>query len=121
MTRDELLKRYPNASQSFIDRNCDEANIASRKSESADPEPSFCAPPLETGKVEEGNSRLRHVSIVSYRQRLCDPDGLCGKYHLDALRYAGVISDDSAKHITYSISQEKVFRKEDECTLISIT
>jgi len=63
------------------------------------------------------------VSIVfrSYRHRLADPDGLCGKYALDALVSAGVFPDDSGEYISkVSHEQVKVPRKEQERTEIII-
>ena len=60
------------------------------------------------------------VCIVSYRKRLIDPDNLCPKYFIDALRYCGVIQDDTAKHIAVEISQEKVGRNFDVRTEITV-
>lgn len=76
--------------------------------------------PLETRQAPSPDSRRRKVCVVSYRVRLIDPDNLCAKYHIDGLRYVGALSDDTAKHITLSVSQEKVKTKAEEFTLISI-
>ena len=63
------------------------------------------------------------VGIVSYRRRLLDPDNLMGgaKYFVDALRYAGAFRDDRPQDITLQVAQEKVARKEDERTEITLT
>mgnify|MGYP001575504635 CR=1 FL=1 len=50
----------------------------------------------------------RKIVIVSFRKRLIDPYNLCPKYFIDALRYRGVIDDDTAKHIVLEVRQEKV-------------
>lgn len=60
------------------------------------------------------------VWIKSYRRRLCDEDGLVGKYFLDAIRYSNLVRDDSPAHVSYKISQEKVAKKEEERTEITI-
>lgn len=60
------------------------------------------------------------VSIVSYRSRLADSDALCGKWHLDALRYAGIIEDDTEEKLIYQISQKKAASKKEEKTFITI-
>jgi len=75
---------------------------------------------LAKKKAKATNSRKRHVSIKSLRSRLADVEGLCGKWHLDALRYAGIILDDTEAEITYEISQEKV-KKGEEKTIIEVT
>ena len=62
-------------------------------------------------------------SIVfrSYRHRLADTDGICGKYALDALVSANVFQDDSPDIITkVSHEQVKISRKEQERTEIII-
>lgn len=60
------------------------------------------------------------IRITSVRSRLCDPDNLCGKYFVDALRYAGIIPDDRAQDIEYTIRQRKRGRLEEEHTEIEV-
>jgi len=69
---------------------------------------------------KKADSKRYKVCIVSYRKRLIDPDNLCPKYFIDALRYCGVIQDDTAKHIAVEISQEKVDRNFDVRTEITV-
>jgi len=76
--------------------------------------------PLAEAQGEAENPRRISVCITSYRRRLIDPDNLCGKYHLDLCRYAGLIRDDSAKEIDFRITQEKVRTKEEEKTVIEL-
>lgn len=70
--------------------------------------------------IEKENPIRCKVSVVSFRRRLLDPDNLCPKYHIDALRYAGVIADDTAKHLVFEVRQEKVNEKRSERTEITI-
>jgi hypothetical protein len=75
--------------------------------------------PLAAAEGKAKGAGRIHVSITSYRSRLTDPDNLCAKATVDCLRYCGILKDDSAKDITYSISQEKT-SKENERTEIEI-
>jgi hypothetical protein len=61
------------------------------------------------------------VSIVSYRQRLIDPDNLCPKFFVDLLRYSSVIPGDAARDIEFKITQQKVILKDCERTEIEVT
>jgi len=70
---------------------------------------------------EEGYCQRFSVRITSYRVRLLDPDNLCGKYFVDCLRYSGIIPDDTATVVDYSIRQEKVRTKAEEATLIEVS
>lgn len=65
------------------------------------------------------SSRL-HLRIISVRKRLIDPDNIVAKWTIDALRYAGIIRDDSAKEITVELSQRKAEKGEEEHTLIEV-
>jgi hypothetical protein len=109
---------FPRASDGFVELNEDKFNC---EPPGANPQSGVCHGSLEKGEIKEADTRKRKVSIVSYRSRLADVDALCGKWHLDALRMFGVIKDDTAKDITYQISQKKVKTKKEEKTLIEIT
>ena len=76
---------------------------------------------LATQQGAKTNGTRFSISITSFRTRLCDPDNLCGKHFVDCLRYSGLIPDDTAAFVDYSIRQEKVAKKEDEKTEIIIT
>lgn len=74
-------------------------------------------------KGKERDPRSRRVRIVSRRRRTLDPgSNLWGgsKYFEDALRYAGLLHDDSEKFIEITVTQEKVDNPEDEATIIEI-
>lgn len=91
-----------------------------RKAPDSEPEPVVRNDALEKGSPKKANSRLIQVRIISHRRRLIDPDNCIGKWHLDCCRYAGFIPEDSAAHIEYRISQEKVSSKDEEKTVIEI-
>lgn len=78
---------------------------------------------VATGQGEARDARSRQVSIVSRRCRLLDPGANLwgGTKHLeDALRYAGILFDDSEKFIEIKVSQEKVRTKKEEETVVTI-
>lgn len=60
------------------------------------------------------------MCIVSYRQKLLDPDNLTVKYFVDSLRYSGIIPDDRQEDIHLTVSQKKVAHKVDEKTEITL-
>lgn len=116
MTRNEILRRFPNACESFI-----RANLTSESAtQSTEPERVVQHEPLAKEKRKDQDAPSYTVSIVSFRNRLLDPDNLCAKYFVDAIRYSGLIPDDSARDIRFSISQEKVENEMDERTEILI-
>jgi hypothetical protein len=73
---------------------------------------------LAKAVCEEENTGRIHIRLTARRKRLIDPDNLIFKYHIDCLRYAGVLVDDSEKNITIEARQEKT-RGEEE-TLIEL-
>ena len=76
--------------------------------------------PLGAHKGEARYAGRCRVSITSHRRTLLDPDNLCVKWFIDALRYSGIIGDDRAQDIELSVRQEKVFTPADERTEILI-
>lgn len=60
------------------------------------------------------------VSVTSFRRRLLDEDNLVAKWHVDALRYAGILPSDAPDQAKISVGQEKVKTEEEECTVITI-
>jgi Holliday junction resolvase RusA-like endonuclease len=81
---------------------------------------SFRHEPLAASKRKKENPRCRVLKLTSYRRRLLDTDNLRPKYFIDALRYAGVIDDDTPKHLTLQTHQEKVSHRCEEKTLIEL-
>ena len=53
---------------------------------------------------------------------MADADGISAKAVIDGLVLAGVLEDDSPKYVKWvTYSQEKISKKEDEETIITIT
>lgn len=71
-------------------------------------------------KDEARHSGRLAVVVTSFRRRLLDEDNLAIKWHLDALRYAGILRDDSPAEISVKACQQKVKTKDEERTEILI-
>lgn len=114
MTNERLKVIFPKASKSFLDANPD------CLSSSGERESSVLNRPHGTPERKAGYAGRCAVRVTSYRKRLSDPDNLCAKYFVDALRYAGVLYDDRQIDIDFSIRQNKVKEESQEKTLIEI-
>lgn len=95
-------------------------NENNRPPQSPEPQLPVQREPMGQEAGEAGDTKSVHVSVTSYRRRVIDPDNLCPKYFIDCLRYAGIITDDTAEAITLTVTQQKVPTKEAEKTVISI-
>lgn len=109
---------FPNASPSFLKLNGlpDDVPTPSPK-----PKRAVRSKPLGATKVKKRDSSFYVVRIKSFRVRLLDTDNLIPKWHVDALRYAGIIPDDSPELADITTTQEKVATKAEERTEIEIT
>ena len=76
--------------------------------------------PLATAQAETGDTSRCLVRVTSYRTRLLDEDNLVAKYHVDALRYAGVLASDAPQHTHIECRQVKVHKGQPEGTLIEV-
>ena len=76
--------------------------------------------PLAAAQVEAGNSKRYVVIVTSRRIRLLDEDNLIEKYHIDSLRYAGILPSDTPEACQIQVRQEKVAKKDQEETLIEV-
>lgn len=112
MNENELRSIFPGASADTIRRNADLSRGDRRE-----------APKLErdsgngtVGKVQmEGRTRRRFLArVTAVRTRLLDEDNLCEKYHVDLLRYAGIISGDEAGTTRIETRQRKAHKDERE-------
>lgn len=121
MTRNELARRYPNASESFIQRNLG-ADYVDPAIPSAKPEPAIQHEVERSDASQKRGSGRFEVRITSYRVRLLDADNLAGgcKFLIDALRYEKLIPDDSPDAIELFISQVRVSKKLSERTEVII-
>lgn len=133
MTRDEILQRYPRASESFLRHNADDgagtaSSVPCRDAgdpypiRSAEPELVICGEPETAVQDQKGDPGRYTVVIESRRRRLLDPDNLVGgvKFFLDSLRYFRVIPEDTTKAIKLVVFQTKVRDKTAEKTVIKV-
>ncbi len=63
--------------------------------------------------------KKRCIHVHSNRHRHTDPDGVCAKAVIDALREANLLVDDSAEYVK-EVSFSQQITTEDESTIISI-
>ncbi len=122
MTIEELKKRFPNASRSFLEANTDDHRTDSLPSR---PKPERNqAPALGQAKKREVCGMVRPVvQFIGYRVRPLDPDNFAGgcKDLLDGLRHSGLIPGDENWRIQFATDQEKVSSRKEEKTVIRIT
>jgi len=86
----------------------------------ADVERYTCNESLAASKGAAFNTRVR-ITVVSYRCRLADADGISAKAAIDGLVHCGVLRDDSAKEVgEVCYRQHKVKNAEEERTLLEI-
>ena len=74
----------------------------------------------EAARAQAENTKRYRVRVTSFRRRLLDEDNLCAKFHVDALRYFGLIPDDSPKICKIETSQVEVQSDVEEKTVIEI-
>ena len=117
MTRDEIRRLFPNASQSTFRAN-DQADCPRQNTVL---EPNFRVESLASHPPQKGAAGRILIRMVSVRQRLCDPDNLSCKYLLDSLRYVGLIPGDEPEKIKLEVDQRRTEKGESEHTTIEIT
>jgi len=130
-TEIDLSQRFPQASTSFLRLN-GFANIppasaietrplpASSPASTPKPKRGASARALATAQVKEINSGFYVVRVTSFRTRLLDTDNLVPKWHVDSLRYAGILPSDAPDRARIETSQQKVKTKAEERTEIEI-
>lgn len=105
----ELSKLFPKASPDFLRLN-GHCNIPLPPHNPApDPQPKRRVRDgaLAARKTKKGYSAFYVIRITSFRSRLIDSDNLCGKWHCDALRYAGIIPSDAPDRARIETAQIK--------------
>lgn len=113
MTTPDLSARFPHCSADFLRRN-GYANIPpDNNAPAAKPKRSPSARPLAAGQAQDGNSAFRVVRVTSFRSRLIDSDNLVPKWHVDALRYAGVLPSDAPDKARIETQQIKCAKGEE--------
>jgi hypothetical protein len=115
MTEDQLRRMFPHASASFVRANSD-------RGPGQGPEPERCPQhePERPDAPEEGHPQKVRVRVTCVRNRLIDPDNLYVKHHIDCLRYAGLVRDDSADEIRLEVTQRKAQALEEEKVILEV-
>lgn len=75
---------------------------------------------LGQSQSEEGYTAKFLVRVTAVRKRLIDEDNLCEKYHVDCLRYAGIIRDDEPAETHIEVRQRKARTTEVEHVIIEV-
>jgi len=88
--------------------------------EGAESQRPVCREPLGTQANQESHPERFWIRVESVRTVLLDQDNLCPKAFIDCLRYAGLIRDDSTKHVRSEATQRKAEKGEEEHTLINV-
>jgi hypothetical protein len=110
----DIKTLFPRGSKTFYEIN------DYRESPNSIPEQAFRNEPVGQTEGKTGHTGRRSVRITSFRVRPVDPDNLCPKYFIDALRYAGAIPDDRQEDIELTTRQKKVKNYAEERTVIVI-
>lgn len=116
MTRNEILARYPRASESFLRANLQAEDAGAVAKLERNPSNASLAKKEVQGQVGRGFL----VRVTSRRKRLIDQDNLCEKYHVDLCRYAGVIPDDAPGETQIEVSQTKCREGEAEEVTVEV-
>lgn len=71
------------------------------------------------GSSESGD--MWGLIVTAYCRRHTDPDNLCPKWYIDELVRAGIILDDSSRHVAWiAKSVVKIGKAEEEKTVIEV-
>lgn len=123
MKASALRRRFPLANQGFLDLNDPHHgadHVAGNPGNDAELE-RYSGPALEADAPAQGGDTAKFlVRVTSIRKRLLDEDNLCEKFHVDCLRYAGILPSD-APHTTRIVTTQRACREgEEEKTLIEV-
>ena len=121
MTRNEITRRFPNASRAFVDANCNEDNSDTQISAT---EPECDKASALVGSIPSTASSVDRIRVcfTQYRVRPLDADNAAAscKDLLDGLQSAALIADDSERTIEFECKQVKVRHQCDQQTVITI-
>lgn len=114
MTRDELKRRFPNGSESFLRDNAEPVRA---------PQPQRAAgAPLVHPLPGETPGRIRfEVRFRVYSRQPLDWDNYYLKYPIDMLVAAGILPSDDWRTLEGRVSSHKVHSEAEERTEILIT
>lgn len=119
MTENELRRRFPRASTSFIKANADPVPEDPRPIAIVERDPGDGA--LGAGEVQAPSPGRYVVRFTSVRKRLIDEENLCSKFHTDALRYARILHGDNPAQAHIIVTQRQTTEGEEEHVTIEIT
>ncbi len=123
MTREEILRRFPNAVESFIKRNLDTADPSGRV-HSEHPKPVARSPLVDHGEGTEAHwyrsGKRFEIQFHVYSVRPIDYDGYDIKPLQDLLVRASIIPDDKWNVLLGRTIPHKVQTAEEEKTEIVI-
>jgi len=121
MTAREFLRRFPHASKSAVAANCGYSDPqANRPGKPAELERDRGHAPLPASPLKKGPPARFLVCVKDVRRRLLDEDNLCEKFHVDLLRYSGVLPSDSPAQATIQTTQRKCEEGEEPHTEIEV-
>ena len=90
-------------------------------SKATDMEQFACHESMAASQVPALSTRV-DLQVVSFRVRICDPDGVSAKAAIDGCVHRGLLCDDSAKQIReIRYKQVKVKNSSEEKTLLIFT
>jgi hypothetical protein len=117
MTKNEIMRRFPNASEAFIRANL---SIDVALSDSKQCERSEALAGRNAG--ETCCTGLRHCRFTLCRKKLLDVDAKYAsvKDLLDCLAIAGIIRGDKEGEITLEVNQQKCSKGKPEETMIEV-
>jgi hypothetical protein len=124
MNRDPITicgKEFVYDSRTGTHRPAEAVNHNHAAGQAADVELPASRQSVAAGKGAAFDSRVS-ITIVSYRSRLADADGISAKAAIDGLVMCGILADDTTKEISeVRYRQVKVKNEADEKTEIVIT
>ena len=119
MTRDEILKRFPWASECFIKANSDAAGVCSQEPERAERMPLVSvASGKETGS--DCTPQRYRITFRIFSVRPCDYDNYRCKELQDLVVKSGIIPDDNWRVLEGCVISRKAKSKAEERTIIEI-
>jgi hypothetical protein len=126
MTRDELLKRFPNASPAFLRSNSNDAitRLSARQIAKPQPRPALVASPQGEGagkrSVEPGAHYRVRFTVFAVRPRDWDNLAASCKQLQDAIVEAGWLPDDDWKTLEGTVVSAKAATENEERTEVTI-
>lgn len=120
MNEREIKKLYPNASASFLARNCDHPKAISSDNEKPTEGYTLVSPAPREAAGSNGPAIRFRIRFTVFAVRPCDWDGWHVKELQDLLVHAGILGGDEWNKLQGEVVSEKVHSKEQERTVIEI-